>query len=72
MQNDEQSSSNVDASLYASCGSKISNEKEYKDCCDGLSADDTVKKACKKVVDDKNSTTGPSSTAPTPPTTTEN
>lgn len=47
----------VDAGLYASCTAKIADEKSYKQCCDTLTADDTVKKACKKVVDDKNVTT---------------
>lgn len=52
----------VDASLYASCTAKISDEKVYKSCCDALTADDTVKKACKKVVDDKSGTTTPTNT----------
>ncbi len=58
----------VDASLYASCTVKIADEKVYKSCCDALSVDDTVKKACKKVVDDKNGTTP---TTTTPSTTTK-
>ena len=52
----------VDSSLYATCTAQISDEKVYKTCCDNLNADDSVKKACKKVVDDKNqpqSTTTP-------------
>lgn len=59
---------NVDSSLYATCTSKISDEKVYKDCCDSLSADDSVKKACKKVVDDKNQTNPKSNSTTTPST----
>lgn len=57
------SNTSVDASLYASCTVKIADEKVYKSCCDALSADDTVKKACKKVVDDKNGTTPQTNTS---------
>ena len=56
-------STTVDASQYASCTVKIADEKVYNTCCDALTADDTVKKACKKVVDDKNGTT-PATTTP--------
>ena len=60
------STTTVDASLYSSCTAKIGDEKVYKSCCDTLSVDDAVKKACKKVVDDKNTTTTTTNTPRAP------